>query len=198
MRSGLAVATLIAAAAAYAQVPGSSSCLPGVTPAPPTFPLISTVGIVSDYTLFCTNTGFVGGPVASLNFDFFMNVSPELNTGSWTLTQGVNTYSGTFIPGNLVSFTGVTYNTNIPTLSFEIHGVEVNPSMWGPSFVYLETVTISGPLTVHLPVDPIETVAFNANSPEPSTMPLAGMALGVLLVARRRRALPPLPHSPTL
>jgi hypothetical protein len=180
-------AILIAAAAAKAQGGGSSSCLPGVTPAPPTFPLISTTGVVSDYTLFCTNTGFVSGPIASMNFDFFMNVT-VLNTGGWTLTQGLNTYSGTFTPGNLVAFAGVAYDTNQPTLSFEIHGVKVNPSLWGPSFQYLEDFAESGPLSITFIGNPIQTVAFNANAPEPSTVSLAAMALGVVVLARRRTA----------
>ena len=185
----VALAIVIASAAAHAQVPGTASFLTGVTPAPPTFPLINTVGVVSDFQLFCTNSGFISGPIASLNMSFFMNVT-ELNSGGWTLTQGANTYRGTFIPGNTISFTGVTYNTNLPTLTFEIHGVEVNPSLWGPDFIYRETVGISGTLSVTLPPDPSQTVAFNANSPEPSTLLLAAAALGMVLLAGRRSTAP--------
>ena len=43
-----------------------------------------------------------------------------------------------------------------------------------------------GALSVTLPPDPSQTVAFNANSPEPSTLLLAAAALGMVLLSRRR------------
>lgn len=135
--------------AGYAQTP-LASCVPGVTPGIPLFSPSSTIGVVGDYTLSCTNIGFLGAPVASLNFDFFMNVS-EINTGSWTLTQGLNAYPGSLFSSNTVEFLGVAYDPNQPTLSFELHGVEVNPSLWGPLFIYQETSTVAGSLSVNIP-----------------------------------------------
>ena len=53
--------------------------------------------MVSDFELFGTNTGFISGPIASLNMGFFID-APVLNSGGWTLTQDANTYSGMFTP----------------------------------------------------------------------------------------------------
>jgi hypothetical protein len=167
----------------HAQVGGSSSCIPGITPGVPIFPLTDTVDAVADYTLFCTNTGFTSTvPVVNVNFNFFTNVT-QLNTGAWTLTEGVNTYSGAFVFSNGIQFTSVAYDRNQPTLSFELHGVEVNPSLWGHDFVYHETVSISGAIPISFSSNPDQVVAVNANSPEPGTLLLAA---GALLLLRRR------------
>ena len=175
------------ALAASAQVGTSIDCLPGITPAVPVFNPASTVGVVADYTIFCTNTGFNGaGPVASENFDFFMNVT-ELNTGAWTLTQASNTYTGTLAASNQVEFLGVAYDTNRPTLSFELHGVKVNPSLWGPGFVFREDATIAGLVTPLFSSSPDLVVGLN--SPEPGTLALVGMAL--LLLSQRRHRVDP-------
>jgi hypothetical protein len=177
------IIALMAIPAAHAQVAGSIDCLAGVTPAPPTFSLLSTVGVVSDYTLFCTNTGFVRGSVGQETFDFFMNV-PEINTGTWTLTEGANSYNGIFGPSNTVEFQNVAYDTNQASYSFELHGVEVNPSLWPAGFEYQEFLSVAGGVTLPIP-NPTQTVAFNADAPEPSTLWLAAVALGGVLLRRR-------------
>jgi hypothetical protein len=192
MRNALIVLGILwsAACTGYSQTTPSAGCLAGVTPAPPTFSLSSTLGAVSDYTLFCTNTGFSGAPVASLNFDFFLNGS-LLTTGPWMLTQGLNTYSGSLILSNAVQFLGVSYDPNQPTLSFEIHGMEVNPSTFPGGFVYEETSTIAGALSVGI-TNPVQTVARNANAPEPSTILLVGLVhvLAINVVRQRKPYLP--------
>jgi len=116
--------------------------------------------------------------------EFFLSAA-VLNTGPWTLTQGINTYSGTQF-GNVVFFQAVLYDTTQPTLSFEIHGVQVNPSLWGVSFVYRETVSFSGNILPGFENDPIQVVGRNADAPEMSTLTLAAGALAALLVRKWR------------
>ena len=64
--------------------------------------------------------------------------------------------------------------------------MEVNPSLWGPSFVYKETMSISGVLPVAIIGDPVEIVAFNANAPEPATTSLAAFGLAAAVLVSRR------------
>ena len=111
--------------------------------------------------------------------------APVLNSGGWTLTQDANSYRGMFISTNGVNFTGVAYETSLPTLRFELHGVEVSPIAQGPIFIYTETVSVSGAVSVTLLRNPSQLVAVNAESPEPSTLLLAAAALGMVLLARR-------------
>src|SRR5215471_1091240 len=189
MRTALVpLAILFAAFTAQGQVSGSIHCLTGVTSVP-TFSLLSTVGVVGDFTIGCTNSGFSPGtPTGAENFSFFMNVT-ELNVGGWTLTQGPNTYSGALVLSNTLQFLGVTYDPNQPTLSFELHGVEVNPSLQGPGFVFREAASVNGPLPVSIDNAPDQIVAVNENAPEPATSGLCLLAIATLtarFVYRRR------------
>ena len=180
----LATLLYLALSVANAQT-GTSSCLTGITPSVPTFSLASVVGVVADYTLFCTNPSSASPPPALVNMEFFLN-TPVLDTGPWTLTQGPNTYLGTHPVGNAVFIPSVQYDTTQPTLSFELHGVTVNPSLFGPSFVYLEIVSIVGSITPEFSNDPVQTVGRNADAPETSTLLLAVGALAALFSRRRR------------
>jgi hypothetical protein len=156
-------------------------CLAGITPFVPTFSLSSTVGVVADYTLFCT-AGRVSGPTVAENFTFFLNTTAL--TAPWTLTEASNTYVGTRGASNEVFFLGVAFDTSKPTLSFEIHGMEVDPSTMPPGFTYFEDLAVSGPLTLNIVNDPIQLVGVNA-APEPSTFGLAGLALAAAIFRRR-------------
>ena len=151
----------------------------GDYPSVPTFSVSSTVGIVADYTLFCTNSFSEG--IFNTNFDFFLSTS-ELNTGVWSLTQASNTYSGTYVTATDIGFTGVTWDTGTPTLSFELHGVQVNPSASPLGYQYYETSSVNGPPLSQISND-LQLVAVNA-APEPSTFGLAALALAAAGIRR--------------
>ena len=171
---------------ATAQIAPVADCTPGITPFVPTFSLSSTVGVVADYTLFCTNTGFSSSPISSLNFAYTLNTT-DLNTGAWTLTEGLNTYSGTLFLSNQIRFLGVAYDPNQPTLNFEIHGVEVNPSLLPGGFQYQEVVALNGSFVPTVLGDPVELVAMNEITPEPITLSLAALALVALSIRAKLR-----------
>ena len=61
----------------------------------------------------------------------------------------------------------------------------MSPIAQGPIFIYTETVSVSGAVSVTLLRNPSQLVAVNAESPEPSTLLLAAAALGMVLLARR-------------
>ena len=177
----LSVALLLGSvAASTAQVP-PIDCLAGITPSVPTFSVSSTLGVVADYTLFCS-AGLVSGPTVAENFTFFLNTTAL--TAPWTLTEASNTYVGTRGASNEVFFLGVAFDTSKPTLSFEIHGMEVNPSTMPPGFPLLRGFGANGPLTLNIVNDPIQLVGVNA-APEPSTFGLAGLALAAAIFRRR-------------
>jgi hypothetical protein len=155
-------------------------CLAGITPSVPVFSVSSTVGVVADYTLFCT-AGPVSGPTVAENFTFFLNTTAL--TAPWTLTEASNTYVGTRGASNEVFFTSVAFDTSKPTLSFELHGMEVNPSTLPPGFPFREDFAASGALTLNI-ADAIQLVGVNA-APEPSTFGLAGLALAATIFRRR-------------
>jgi hypothetical protein len=178
----LTISLYLVLSVANAQV-GPPICLAGITPSVPTFSLASVVGVVADYTLFCTNPAN-SPPPTLFNMEFFLNVA-VLNIGPWTLTQGPNTYPGTQ-SANTVFVPFVLYDTTQPALSFELHGAKVDPSLFGPSFVYLETVSFSGPISLEIANDPIQIVGRNADAPEMSTLVLAAGALATLLVRKQR------------
>ena len=156
-------------------------CNPFATPV--TLHTANTSGVVADFNMSCT-AGRVGGGVSNMDFQFFLFV-PEIDTGSWTLTQGANTYSGTLVGTQDVRFPSVAFDTSLPTLDFEMSGVTVNPSLFGPGFTYLEAIAVDGPIALDIQ-DPTLVVAFNDQSPEPATFPLAAAVLGFgSLLARR-------------
>jgi hypothetical protein len=161
-------------------------CTSGVTSFP-IFSVLATTGFVGDFTLSCVNTGFApGSSTGLLNFGFFLS-APQLNIGPWTLTDGTNNYAGLFVPvSEHIQFTSVLYDPNIPLINFELSGVEVNPSLNPPGYLYLESIGISGSISV-----PIQnpTIGVAQNAPEPTTMPLAAVAAVIGgMIFRRRRA----------
>lgn len=150
-------------------------CSTGITPSVPTFSESSTVGVVADFTLSCVNNP-AGVGVFDVNFTFFLN-DTILDTAAWSLTQGANTYSGTYAPPNEIAFTGVAYDPSAPALSFELHGVEVNPSAAPDGFPYYESLGINGDVSVPV-FQPTQLVGENA-TPEPSALMLASIGLGM-------------------
>ena len=152
----------------------------------PTFSVLATTGFVGDFTISCANTGFApGSPTGVVNFNFFLS-APELNVGPWTLTDGTNNYAGLFIPLSQIQFSSVIYDPNIPLINFELSGVEVNPSLFPPGFLYQESINING--TISLPVTS-PTISVAQNAPEPVTLPLTLMAVSIgAMILRRRRA----------
>jgi PEP-CTERM motif len=175
------LALLLASAAACTAQIQPIDCLAGITPPVPTFSLSSTIGVVADYTLFCS-AGLVSGPTVAENVTFFLNTTAL--TAPWALTEASNTYVGTRGASNEVFFLGVAFDTSKPTLSFEIHGMEVDPSTMPPGFLYLEDSSVNGPLTLNIVNDPIQLVGVNA-APEPSTFALVGLALAAATFRRR-------------
>jgi hypothetical protein len=188
MKNASLLTLLFSAGVAFAQTPGTTLCTPSAASVP-IFSAVSTVGTVGDYLLSCVNSGFSPGtPSGTVRFDFFANTS-ILNPATWTLVQGLNSYTGSLTNSNQVDFTGITYDPNLSNVNFELEGVQVNPSLWGAGFEYRETIAISG--TISLPIknnDPVVTVAFNDNAPEPGTLFLAGGASLLLFLKRRRVA----------
>ena len=140
----------------------------------PVFNPTSVLGAVGDYTLDCTG-GMPGTPIV-LNFISFMNVS-VLNTGGWILTDGVHNFAGTLVPSNVVEFLGVTVNPpGGAHLDLQVENIFVNPSILPPGSEFLEDMAVSDP-SIGI-VNSVQVVAENA--PEPSTLRLAGLALGAL------------------
>jgi hypothetical protein len=140
-----------------ASAAGVASCQLS-SPLVPTFLLGSTVGTLGGVDFFCTNTGFSGAPIASLDFHVGFNVSNVF--GSPTLTQGSNTYSG-------FNISGIAYDPNQPFLDYFFQGAQVNPSQQGPGIPYFETITFDDPtLQFNGPIisDPNVLVAVNALS----------------------------------
>jgi hypothetical protein len=140
----------------------------------PVFNPTSVLGAVGDYTLDCTG-GMPGTPIV-LNFTSFMNVS-VLNTGGWILTDGVHNFAGTLVPSNVVDFLSVTVNPpGGAHLDLQVENIFVNPSMLPPGSEFLEDMAVSDP-SIGI-VNSVQVVAENA--PEPSTLPLTGLAMGAL------------------
>jgi hypothetical protein len=157
------------------------TCNAGVTSIP-VFNPSSTSGAVGDYTLDCTG----GTPgTTPMNFTSFMNVA-VLNTGGWTLTDGVNNFAGTLVPSNVVEFLSVPVNPpGLGHLNFKVEGIFVNPSMLPPGAEFREDMTIFSPVFSITIVNSVQTVAVNA-APELGTLPLTSMALGVIIWLGRR------------
>ena len=175
----LLAATLIATPAF------AGSCLAGVTSVP-AFSTSAAAGSLGDYTLSCSNGGGVGGP-STLQLDFFAG-APVLAPGSWTLTESVfsSTYTGSLIGANDIRFTGIAYNSSLPSYSFELHGVQVNPGLNPAGFAYHENLSVS-PTSVILVSGADQIVGVNA-TPEPSTLILLTVALSALLLLLPRHA----------
>jgi hypothetical protein len=109
-----------------------------------------------------------------------MNVA-VLNTGGWTLTDGVNNFAGTLVPSNVVEFLSVPVNPpGLGHLDFKVEGIFVNPSMLPPGAEFREDMTIFSPVFSITIVNSVQTVAVNA-VPELGTLPLTSMALGVII-----------------
>ena len=103
------------------------------------------------------------------------------------MTQGVNTYAGTFAAANQIDFTSVAYDTSQPALSFELHGVQVDPSASPLGYQYLETSGIAGVAGLGSISNGIQLVAVNEDAPEPSTFGLFSLALAAAGIRRRFR-----------
>jgi hypothetical protein len=148
--------------------------------------VFSTAGAVGDYLLACVNTGFApASPTGTVQFDFFANTN-ILTPGAWTLVENATTYSPALLVGNHISFTGIVYDPNLPTVNFDLQGINVNPSLLPPFFLYQEDLAITG--TISLPLTKaVVDVAVNSGTPEPATLFLTATA-GIALLRRRRRA----------
>src|SRR5262249_1640940 len=129
------------ATAAYA-IPPQSNCTTSAASFP-IFSTLATTGFVGDYVLSCTNTGFIDGTPGTLQFNFFTFV-PQINSGLYNLTDGFNNYAGTFIAPDHVQFNSVVYDPNLTLINFEVSGIEVNPSLNPPGFLYHEALGVNG------------------------------------------------------
>jgi hypothetical protein len=144
---------------------------------------------VGDYTLDCTG-GTPGTPTLT-NFTSFMNVS-VLNTGGWTLTDGVNNFAGTLGASNAIEFLSVPVNPpGVGHLHLQVEGIFVNPSVLPPGAEFLEDVTVS-PLSITI-VNSIQVVAVNA--PEVCTLLLTSVSLCVIVWLWHRRRSTTTPDS---
>jgi hypothetical protein len=72
------------------------------------------------------------------------------------------------------------FEPTLPTLDFSIQGIQVNPSLWGHDFQFLEDVQAAGNTTVMIS-NSVQLVAVNAESPEPSNLWLAVLSAEALL-----------------
>jgi uncharacterized repeat protein (TIGR03803 family) len=116
-------------------------CNAGITGSVPTLSPSSTAESIADLTLSCSSPPGQSG-VVSGNFAFSLN-STILNTGAWSLIQGANTYAGTLAAANQIIFTGVSYDLSQPAFSFQLQGVQVNPSTSVPGTQYYEITSAS-------------------------------------------------------
>jgi hypothetical protein len=157
------------------------------TPLVPLVPLLNATassGAVGDTDIACSNSS-PGGTILTMNVLFTMAV-PVLNTGGWTLTQGANTYTGSLFTPQQVRFTGVQFDTDLPTLTYSFTGIQVNPSLEPAGFVYHEFIAFTGPTVPTLTAGDV-VVAINDNAPEPSTWGMMAGALVVMCLYRSRR-----------
>ena len=118
-------------------------CTAEITGSAPILSASSTAGSVADYTLSCSTPPGQSGIVSGISLSFFLS-STILNTGGWSLIQGANTYAGTLAAANEINFTGVSYDLSQPTVTFQLQGVQVNPSASVPGTQYDEIVSVSG------------------------------------------------------
>jgi uncharacterized repeat protein (TIGR03803 family) len=160
-------------------------CTAEITGSVPTLSASSTAGSVADYTLSCSTAPGQSGIVSGISFSFSLN-NTILNTGAWSLIQGANTYAGTLAAANEITFTGVSYDLSQPAVTFELQGVQVNPSASVPGAQYDEIVSVSGTtaLTVNQPAQGVlvaqngqatEVVLHNFQTPPKGGDPRAGL-----------------------
>lgn len=156
------------------------ACLGGVASVPVLDPS-SVSAAVGHYTLTCSGGGPVF-PLPTIGLTAYLNVAVLL-TPTPILTDGVNSYTGV-VDANTVQFLDVFFDP--VGISFEFENIFVDPSSQPPGFQFLEEVSATGPVSVPI-LDAQQIVAVNGSVPEPSTFPLAGIALSaVALLARRR------------
>jgi len=159
-------------------------CTAEITGSLPTLSATSTAGSVAGYTLSCTTAPGQSG-IVSFSLAFSLN-NTILNTGAWSLIQGANTYAGTLAAANEIIFAGVSYDLSQPALSFQLQGVQVNPSASVPGTQYHEIVSVSGTtaLTVNQPSQGVlvaqngqatEVVLHNFQTPPKGSNPRAGV-----------------------
>ena len=118
-----------------------------------------------------------------MNLEAFLNVA-VLGTPTPILTDGVNDYTGV-VDANTVQFLGVPFDP--AGISFEFEDIFVNPSLQAPGFQFFEDVSATGSTSIPI-ADSEQLVAVNGSIPEPSTFPLAGIALSAVVLLARRRA----------
>jgi PEP-CTERM motif len=96
----------------------------------------------------------------------------------------MNNFAGPLGLANVVEFLSVTVDPpGSAHLDLQVENLFVNPSMLPPGSEFLEDMAVSDP-SISI-VNPVQVVAENA--PEPSTLPLSGLALGALTWLWRRR-----------
>jgi hypothetical protein len=159
---------------------------------PPILNGASTAAEVGDTILSCTG-GTPGTPIP-VTFDAVLNV-PVIVPGAWTLSDGINTYSGILRGGTNsdVEFQNVPFNPPgaSGTEYFTIGNIFVDPSLYAGSpvspglFQFTEAISDSASIPI---LNSEVTVAYNipvtAQVPEPTCLVLLSIGVGVIGVLR--------------
>ncbi len=142
--------------APVAAVAGPLSCIAN-SGVPPILNSASSAAQVGDAVLSCT--GGVPGTPFPVIFDAVLNV-PVIAPGGWTLSDGVNTYSGILRTGtnNDIEYQNVPFNPpGTGTSNYRISNIFVNPSVYAGDpvgsgvFQYIEAISDSASIPISNP-----------------------------------------------
>jgi hypothetical protein len=180
-----ALLILSAFAATLSADPNVVTCTPGVASVP-VFSTSSVSGEVGDYTLDCT-----GGipapspPFPVINVYASMNV-PILDTAGWVLSVGGSPTPGTLYSPDQVEFVGVPFDSpGSGTVDLEVENIFVNPSLEPPGFQFSDTVSITGNVSISIPIASQQQLVAQNAVPEPFTLPLVSLGLAAVWLARK-------------
>lgn len=147
----------------------------------------ATSAALGDLSLDC-NGGAASDPAVTANLSVFFNTS-LLQDVAPTLTDGTNTYTGSFLGANQATFLGIPITPLATALTFQPFFVD--PSLLAANFPITEFLSIFGATPIPLANSTL-LVAINGEAaggtvPEPGTLLLLAAAGAALFMIRRRR-----------